>query len=118
MISALSGFALIGVIALVGWVIGRWGGLPANAEAVLGRLVYSVMTPCLLYTGVAAADLRVLLSKPLVVSTAAAFGCFALHVLLVRRRDPGPRIVGALAAGYTNAGYIGIPVATYVLGDA
>jgi hypothetical protein len=26
--------------------------------------------------------------------------------------------VGALAAGYTNANYIGIPVATYVLGDA
>ena len=26
--------------------------------------------------------------------------------------------MGALTAGYTNANYIGIPVATYVLGDA
>ncbi len=118
MISALSGFALIGVIVLVGWATRRWGGLPENAEAVLGRLVYSVMTPCLLFSGVAAADLGVLLSEPLVVSTAAALGCFGLHVLVVRRGDRGTRIVGALAAGYTNANYIGIPVATYVLGDA
>jgi malonate transporter and related proteins len=117
MISALSGFALIGVIVLVGWAARRWGGLPEDAEAVLGRLVYAVMTPFLLFTGVAAADLGVLLSEPLVVSTAAALGCFGLHVLIVRRRDRGTRIVGALAAGYTNANYIGIPVATYVLGD-
>jgi predicted permease len=117
MISALSGFALIGVIVAVGWAAGRWAGLPDNTEAVLGRLVYSVMTPCLLYTGVAAADLRLLLSEPLIVSTAAAIGCFGLHVLIVRHRDRGTRIVGALAAGYTNANYIGIPVATYVLGD-
>jgi malonate transporter and related proteins len=118
MISALSGFALIGVIVLVGWATRRWGGLPENAEAVLGRLVYSVMTPCLLFSGIAAADLGVLLSEPLVVSTAAALGCFGLHALIVRRGDRGTRIVGALAAGYTNANYIGIPVATYVLGDA
>jgi predicted permease len=91
--------------------------LPDTSEAVLGRLVYSVMTPCLLFTGVAAADLRVLLSEPLIVSTAAAAGCFGLHLLIVRGRDSGTRIVGALAAGYTNANYIGIPVATYVLGD-
>jgi predicted permease len=117
MISALSGFALIGVIVAVGWAAGRWAGLPDDTQAVLGRLVYSVMTPCLLFTGVAAADLRVLLSEPLIVSTAAAIGCFGLHVLIVRRRDRGARIVGALAAGYTNANYIGIPVATYVLGD-
>jgi malonate transporter len=118
MISALSGFALIGVIVLVGWAVGRWGGLPENAEAVLGRVVYSVMTPCLLFTGVAAADLGVLLSEPLIVSTAAAFLCFGLYVLMIRGPDRGTRIVGALAAGYTNANYIGIPVATYVLGDA
>jgi hypothetical protein len=118
MISALSGFALIGVIVLAGWATGRWAGLPDTTEAVLGRLVYAVLTPCLLFTGVLAADVGALLSEPLAVSTAAALSCFAAHALIVRRRDPGARIVGALAAGYTNANYIGIPVATYVLGDA
>jgi malonate transporter len=118
MISALSGFTLIGFIVLAGWATGRWAGLPANAEAVLGRLVYSVLTPCLLFTGVAAADLRRLLSEPLVISTVAALLCFGLHALISRGLDRGTRIVGALTAGYTNANYIGIPVATYVLGDA
>jgi predicted permease len=118
MISALSGFALIGIIVLVGWLAGRWAGLPAPTEEILGRLVYTVLNPCLLFTSVSAADPRVLLSEPLIVSTVAALACFGLHLLIVRGRDPGPRIIGALAAGYTNAGYIGIPVATYVLGDA
>jgi malonate transporter and related proteins len=118
MISAFSGFALIGVIVLAGWLTRRFAGLPDNAEAVLGRLVYSVLAPCLLFTGVAKADLNVLFSEPLLVSTAAAVVCFGLFVLLIRGRDRGTTIMGALASGYTNANYIGIPVATYVLGNA
>jgi malonate transporter len=118
MISALSGFALIGVIVLAGWAARRWAGLPENTEAVTGRLVYTVLAPCLLFTGAAAADLHVLFTEPLLVSTAAAILCFGLHLPFTRGRDRGTRIVGALAAGYTNANYIGIPVATYVLGDA
>jgi malonate transporter and related proteins len=118
MISAFSGFALIGVIVLVGWTTRRFAGLPDNAEAVLGRLVYAVLAPCLLFTGVARADLNVLFSEPLLVSTAAALVCFALFAVLIRGRDHGTTIMGALASGYTNANYIGIPVATYVLGNA
>lgn len=118
MILAFSGFALIGAIVLVGWAVRRWGGLPGNTEAVLGRLVYSTLAPCLLFSGVSTADPSLLFSKPLLVSTAAAFLCFALFALLFWRRDAGTKITGALAGGYTNANYIGIPVATYVLGDA
>ena len=118
MISALSGFALIGAIVLVGWGVGRWGVLPVQAEPILGRLVYAVLTPCLLFTVVAAADLHVLLSEPLLVSAAASFTCFALFAVALRRMDRGSRILGALAGGYVNANYVGIPVATYVLGDA
>ncbi|GIE98859.1 AEC family transporter [Paractinoplanes rishiriensis] len=118
MIAALSGFALIGVIVLVGWGLRRWGSMPANAEAVLGRVVYLVLNPCLLLIGVAEADLRVLFSEPLLVSAAAACVCFGLHLLVTRRRDRGTRIMGALASGYVNANHIGIPIATYVLGNA
>ncbi|MFI5937309.1 AEC family transporter [Actinoplanes sp. NPDC051494] len=116
--NAFSGFALIGAIVLVGWGLRRWSTLPENAEAVLGRVVYLVLAPCLLFTGVAGADLHLLFSEPLLVSGAAAVLCFALFALFFRRRDRGTRILGALAGGYTNANYIGLPVATYVLGDA
>lgn len=118
MISAFSGFTLIGVIVLAGWLTRRYAGLPDNTEAVLGRLVYSVLAPCLLFTGVAKADLNVLFSEPLLVSTAAALVCFTLFTLTIPGRDHGTTIIGALASGYTNANYIGIPVATYVLGNA
>jgi malonate transporter len=132
MISAFSGFALIGVIVFMGWIVGRWVEFPV---AALGRLVYLVLAPCLLFTVVSKADLGVLFSEPLLVSTAAACVCFALYPLIIRGegregrgeaggdrgregRDRGTRIVGALAGGYTNANYIGLPIATYVLHDA
>jgi hypothetical protein len=118
MISAFSGFALIGFIVLAGWAVGRWGGLPAGAEDVIGRLVYAVLAPCLIFTVVAGADLGVLFSEPLIVSAVTACVVFLIFALVFRRRDRGTRILGALAAGYVNANYIGLPVATYVLGDA
>src|SRR5687767_9868136 len=115
MISAFSGFALIGAIVLVGWAVRRWGAPPENADAVIGRLVYAVLAPCLLFTGAAKADLGVLFSEPLIVSAAAACLCFGLYALIIRGRDRGTQILGALSAGYTNATYVGIPVATHVL---
>ncbi|BCY10523.1 AEC family transporter [Actinoplanes sp. L3-i22] len=114
MLSALSGFLLIGVIVLAGWGLRRFAGLPENAEAVLARVVWLVLNPCLLFTGVARADLSALFSEPLLVSAAAAVICSGLYALIVRDRG----VLGPLAAGYVNANYIGIPIATYVLGDA
>ncbi|MEU4425611.1 AEC family transporter [Actinoplanes sp. NPDC024001] len=118
MILALSGFALIAAIVLTGWALGRWGRLPDDAGTVLGAVVYTVLAPCLLFTGVAAADLTLLFTRSLLVIALASGLCFAIFALLFRRRDPGTRILGALAGGYTNANYIGLPIATYVLGDA
>ncbi|WP_229074615.1 AEC family transporter [Actinoplanes sp. DH11] len=118
MIDALAGFLLLAVIVAIGWALRRWAGLPENAEAVLGRVAYTALAPCLLFEGTAEADLGLLVSGPLLVSTLAAVVCFTIVGLLLLRRDRGTRILGALSGGYTNANYIGIPVATYVLGDA
>ncbi|BBH67706.1 membrane protein [Actinoplanes sp. OR16] len=118
MVNALSGFLLLAVIVLIGWVLRRWAGLPDNAEAVLGRIAYTALAPCLLFEGTLNADLHLLVSGPLLVSTLAAVICFAIFALIFFRRSRGTLILGALAGGYTNANYIGIPVATYVLGDA
>jgi malonate transporter len=114
MLPALSGFLVIGVIVLAGWALRRFAGLPPDAEAVLARVVWLVLNPCLLFTGVARADLSALFSEPLLVSAAAAMICFGSYALIVRDRG----VVGPLSAGYVNANYIGIPIATYVLGDA
>src|SRR5689334_5564116 len=103
MISALSGFAVIGVIVAAGWVAARWGRLPAETETVAGKLAYTVLSPCLLFTSAAVSDPSALFTEPLLVSAAAAIICFALHPLTTRGRDLGTRIVGSLGAGYVNA---------------
>jgi malonate transporter and related proteins len=117
-INAFSGFALIGVIVLAGLAARRLVRLPENAESVLSRVVYSVFAPCLLFTGIAESDVRLLFSGKLLVSAAAMLAAFAVFVAIFWSRDGVTKILGAMSGGYTNANYIGIPVATYVLGDA
>lgn len=121
MLGVLAGFAIIAAIVLVGYVLGRTGLLGEHAPYVLSRLVFFVLTPCLLFTVLAEADVRVLFSSRLVVSAIAAIACFALFALVavfVFRRQVPETVVGSLASGYVNANNIGIPVSVYVIGDA
>jgi len=121
MIGVLQGFAIIGFIIAVGFVVGRFRILGEHAPYVLSRLVFFVLTPSLLFTILAEADVHVLFSSRLVVSALAAIACFAIFalvaLLLFRRRLPEV-VIGSLASGYVNANNVGIPVAAYVIGDA
>lgn len=121
MTGVLVGFAIIGFIIAVGYLVGRLGILGANAGFVLNRVVFFVLSPCLLFTVLESAKVSVLFSSLLVVSLVAALTVFVAYTLVARFvwRRPTPQIViGALGAGYVNANNIGIPVAVYVLGSA
>jgi malonate transporter and related proteins len=121
MLGVLSGFALIGFVIGVGVIVGRTGVLGANAPFVLSRIVFFVLTPCLLFTVLAGASVRSLFSERLVVSALAAitvFAIFSVVALAVFRRSIPDTAVGAIASGYVNANNIGIPVSVYILGDA
>lgn len=116
----LTGFAIIGSVVLVGYVVARARLLPDSAQPVLGRLAFFVLSPALLFTVLAEADTSELFSALLPVSVAAALTCFAVYAAIARlvwRRPVAETTVGALASGYTNANNIGLPVAAYVLGD-
>jgi len=116
----LSGFAVIAVVIGVGYVIGRRGFLGTQGSAVLTKLAFHVASPALLFTTLARADLSVVFSERLLVtalSTAAVAGIF-IAVGVVRRWGVARTTIGALCAGYVNAGNLGIPIAVYVLGDA
>ncbi|MFV2144309.1 AEC family transporter [Isoptericola sp. G70] len=117
----LTGFAIIGVVIAAGYVAGRLRLGGPEAGTTLNRIGFFVASPALLFTVVADADLGALLGAPLLVqaiagaSAAAVF--VAVNLLWLRLRVPEATI-GALGAGYVNAGNIGLPVALYVLGDA
>jgi malonate transporter len=121
MVGVLVGFAIIGAIIAIGYIVGRIGVLGEHARFVISRMVFYVLSPCLLFTVLAGADVHILFSSILVVSlvAAAATGLlFALIARLLLRRAVAETVIGTLASGYVNANNIGIPVAFYVLGDA
>jgi malonate transporter len=121
MIEILTGFAVISLAILVGWVAARTGVLRPEARTVLARLNFSVLAPFLLFSVLATADVGRLFSSLLPVSAIAAVAmmlAFSVVSLAVLRRDVARTTIGALAAGYVNSNNIGIPIALYLLGDA
>lgn len=121
MTGVLEGFAVIGVLIGVGYLLGRFDVLGDDARVVLNRFVFFVAAPSLLFTVVADADPSVLFSGLLLVSAASAIAVAGLYLLVARlvwHRALGPATVGALASGYVNGNNIGLPVAVYVLGSA
>jgi malonate transporter len=121
MIDVLTGFSVVAAAILTGYVIGRIDLLGPNARYVLSRLSFFVLNPFLLFSVLSDADLEVLFSSLLPVSALAAAVIFAAYALIARlawRRSWGAATVGALGAGYVNGNNIGIPIATYVLGNA
>jgi len=121
MTGVLIGFAIIGSIIATGYLVGRLGILGPHAHFVLGRIVFFVLSPCLLFTVLADADVHRLFSSLLVVSALTALASFALYAIVafgVWRRPLPEAIIGTATAGWVNANNIGIPVAIYVVGDA
>lgn len=121
MAGVLEGFAVIGIVVLVGYVLGRFDVLGANARMVLSRFVFFAAAPALLFTVISAADPSVLFSPLLAVAALAAAGSALVYVLVARlvwRRGLGMITVGALSSAYVNANNIGLPVAVYILGSA
>ncbi|MFC6356003.1 AEC family transporter [Luethyella okanaganae] len=121
MTGVLTGFAVIGVAIVVGYLVGRTNVLGPHARAVLSRLVFFVLSPFLLFSVLATADVRTLFSALLPVSAFAAIAMFAIFsaiALLVWRRRLAETVIGSLASGYVNGNNMGIPIALYMLGDA
>jgi malonate transporter len=117
----LIGFGIIGAIIAAGWVVGRIDLLGPTGHQVLSRLVFFVLTPCLLFSTISRADVHVLFSELLVVSALASLSAAVVSVVVLRfvlRRSAAETTMGTMGGAYVNANNIGLPVATYVLGSA
>lgn len=121
MSGVVAGFTVIFVVIAVGYLLGRLGTLGSQGQFVLGRLVFFVATPALLFTTLASSDLSVIFSPTLAVASATAFAVGALYVVIAKLwlGRPLPELtIGALSASYVNSANLGIPIAVFVLGDA
>ncbi len=120
-LDVLTGFVVVGVAILLGWVLGRIDLLGPHARHVLGRLTFFVLSPFLLLVVLAQADVHTLFSALLPVSAVAAVSVFLVYALVARlwwRRSVGETLIGTLSAGQVNSNNIGIPLSLYLLGSA
>lgn len=121
MLGVLTGFTVVWIIILVGYLIGRLGVLGANAQTVLSRLAFFVASPALLLVTMSDADLHTVFSLPLLVAGASAFVTAAAYVLCTRwwlRRPLPELLISSMSSSLVNGANLGLPIAVYVLGDA
>ncbi|MDR1851064.1 MAG: AEC family transporter [Propionibacteriaceae bacterium] len=121
MLQALTGLVVIAVPIAVGYLAARMGPFGADSVRMFNLLAFYVLIPFLLFSLMATANLHTLFSTRALVSGLAAVAMFAAYALIgkfVFHETRGPITVGALASGYTNANFIGLPIATHLLGDA
>jgi predicted permease len=121
MLDVLTGFVVVGLAIVVGYILGRIDLLGGHARQVLSRLTFYVLSPFLLFTVLAQADVQVLFSALLPVSAISAVAVIAVQALLARfvwRRSAADTVVSGLSAGQVNSNNIGIPLSLYLLGSA
>ncbi|QCR18312.1 AEC family transporter [Agrococcus sp. SGAir0287] len=117
----LIGFAIIAFVILVGWLLARTKIVSQDDRLVLNKVAFFGASPALLFTVLAASDLRVLFSGVLLVALLSFVGVALVYSIVARllfTKDVGRIAIGASTAGYSNVNNIGLPVAVYVIGDA
>ncbi len=121
MSGVVQGFTVIFIVIAVGYVLGRTGVLGPEAQQVLSRLVFFVLTPALLFNSLATTDLSVIFSPTLVIAGGSALVVGLIYFVLARtvlHREIPEATIGALSSSYVNSANLGIPIAIFVLDDA
>ncbi|MBC7725959.1 MAG: AEC family transporter [Burkholderiaceae bacterium] len=116
----LTGFAIIGSVIALGYVVSRTGILGEHARFVLSRIVFFVLSPCLLFVVLAEAPVKTLFSSLLLVSAIVGVASFLLYGSIafgIWRRPLPEGAIGVASAGWVNANNIGLPIAVFVIGE-
>lgn len=120
MTGVLQGFGVIGVVIVLGYALARVGFADEALQRMLARLVFYVATPALLVSTMLDTDVEAALSVGLPVAAASVVVSVLAYWAVARllwRQSTSEVVLGSLAASYLNGGYLGIPVAVYVLGN-
>jgi len=117
----LAGFATLGAIIALGFLLAHFRVLGADSQELLTRLVFFVATPALLFQTLSKAPIGQIFSSGLAVGALSFVGTAAVYTLLARtvwRRSTGDTVLGAMSSAYVNAANLGLPITVYVLGTA
>jgi len=120
-LGVLAGFATIGIIIGLGFLLAHLRILDATAQQALTRTAFYVASPALMVTVLGRADVHRLLSANLIASLGSVVLAATAAVLMARllwKREASDSVIAAFCSAYVNAGNLGLPIAAYALGDA
>lgn len=122
MLDVLTGFAIIFAVIAAGWLLSQKGVIgPGDERLMLNRIAFYVATPSLIFSSVATSDTSAFFSPVVLViavATAATMLAYWAISAAAFQQDTAETMAGAASASYYNSVNIGLPIATYVLGDA
>jgi malonate transporter and related proteins len=120
LLNAMQGFVVIGIIIGVGYAAARLRIGGPTAQMVLNRYAFFVTNPLLMFAVLSKEPIMDIFHPSIVVAFFSALAVGLLFLLLNRlffHMDGAHATIGALNSLYLNSNNIGLPIATYILGD-
>ena len=120
LLNAMEGFCVIGIVIATGYVAARMRIGGPTAQMVLNRFSFFVSSPCLMFAILSKQPLGDIFHPSLLVAFLSAAIVGALFLLLNAsffHMKAADATIGALNSLYLNSNNIGLPVATYILGN-
>lgn len=120
LINALQGFCVIGIVIAAGYIAARMHIGGSSAQMVLNRFSFFVSSPCLMFAILAKEHIFDIFHSSIVVAFLSAMLVGVAFLILNRlffHMKAADAAIGALGSLYLNSNNIGLPIATYILGN-
>lgn len=121
MLDVLTGFAIIFTVIVAGWWLAQKKVIgPGEQRLQLNRIAFHVATPSLIFSSVAVSDTDAFFSPVILVIAIATVTTMLIYWAISAvwfKQDAAETMAGAASSSYYNSVNIGLPIATYVLGD-
>ncbi|MGY6464212.1 AEC family transporter [Corynebacterium sp. UMB8791] len=121
MLDVLTGFAIIFTVIAAGWWLAQKKVIgPGEQRLQLNRIAFHVATPSLIFSSVAVSDTDAFFSPVILVIAIATVTTMLIYWAISAvwfKQDAAETMAGAASSSYYNSVNIGLPIATYVLGD-
>lgn len=121
MLDVLTGFAIIFTVIAAGWWLAQKKVIgPGEQRLQLNRIAFHVATPSLIFSSVAVSDTDAFFSPVILVIAIATMVTMLIYWAISAvwfKQDTAETMAGAASSSYYNSVNIGLPIATYVLGD-
>lgn len=120
LLSAMEGFCVIGIVIAVGYAAARLRIGGPDAQMVLNKFSFFVSSPCLMFAILSKEPIFDIFHPSIIVAFFSAMLVGVAFLVLNRmyfHMKAADAIIGSLNSLYLNSNNIGLPVATYILGN-